>query len=542
MKRYYVLSVLIFVFTGLFGQNTVGVISNSTDAYNGYTLFTSHESTYLINNCGEIINEWTSNYIDGKSVYLLEDGSILRAGFINNLDLTIAGIGGIVEKINWDGDVVWDYTYSSSTYAQHHDIYPLPNGNILILAVTKKTVAEATQAGRDPLLLEDDALYNEQIIEVQPDLINGGGSIVWEWNVWDHLIQDFDTTKDNFGVVANNPQLIDINYLGSSGKKANWLHFNSIQYNHALNQIIISARQLNEIYIIDHSTTTLQASMHTGGNRNKGGDILYRWGNPIVYKKGLEEDQKLFGPHTPHWIPDSYNDGGKILIFNNGFGKEPEFSTVDIINPEIDLNGNYIYTGDPYGPIALDWTYQNENPTDFFSRIMSSAQRLPNGSALICDADSGYFFELDTSKNKVWEYINPLKNNGEILNQGDAPVANRTFRAFKYSNEYVAFIGKDLTPGNPIELNSNLNEPCSTLSNDKIEQNKISINPNPVNSYLTINTPYNLDRIDIYNAHGLKCTSKFNTKSLDFSNYASGIYFVKMIHNNSVITKKIIKN
>ncbi len=541
MKKYYIFFAIVSIIANLYSQNTVGIISNSAEAYNGYTLFTSHKSTYLINNCGEIINKWTSNYIDGKSVYLLEDGSILRTGVIENTDISIPGIGGIIEKIDWDDNVIWSYTYSSSSLTQHHDIYPMSNGNILILALTKKTAAEAIQAGRDPALLDDADLYNEQVIEIAPDLINGGASIVWEWNIWDHLIQDFDNTKDNFGVVSNSPQLLDINYLGTSDKKANWLHCNSIQYNEDLDEIIISARQMNEIYIIDHSTTTLEASLHSGGNRNKGGDILYRWGNPFAYGKGLESDQKLFGQHTPHWIPSTYNDGGKILLFNNGFGRSTEYSTVEIISPEKDMSGNYTYTGAPYGPTNLDWSYQDPTTlTDFFSRIMSSAQRLPNGNTLICDSDSGYLFEIDNLKNKVWEYINPQRNNGDIIAQGDTPLGNLTFRAFKYELSYPAFTGRDLTPQGTIETGASL-QSCSILSTKDAEFADLKIFPNPVKNILNIKSKHNIDRIEVYNVIGKKIQSNYSSNKIDISYLSKGIYFVKINFKDKSISKKIVK-
>lgn len=45
-------------------------------------------------------------------------------------------------------------------------------------------------------------------------------------------------TKANFGVVADNPGLIDINH---GGAPTDWTHMNGIDYNGALDQIIVSA-------------------------------------------------------------------------------------------------------------------------------------------------------------------------------------------------------------------------------------------------------------------------------------------------------------
>ncbi|OMP31470.1 hypothetical protein BKM32_07055 [Mangrovimonas sp. DI 80] len=522
-----------------YSQNTVGVITNTAEAYNGYTLFTNHTTTYLINNCGEVVNQWSSEYIDGKSVYLLEDGSILRCGFVENSNFTLPGIGGIVQKIDWDGTVLWEYTYSSENYSQHHDVFPLPNGNVLILAVTKRTDSEAFQAGRDPLLLDEDSLYNEQIIEVAPVGFDSG-EVVWEWNVWDHLIQDYDGSKDNFGVVSEHPELLDINYLGVSVRASNWMHANSIQYNETLDQIILSSRQLNEIYIIDHSTTTLEAAGHTGGLYGKGGDFLYRWGNPIAYGHGDEEDQQLFGQHTPHWIPEGLVDEGKILLYNNGNGRPELFSSVDIIEPPVDEFNNYIYeAGQAYGPEVAEWQYTDTPMTDLFSRIMSSAQRLPNGNTLICDSDSGYFFEIDSEENKVWEYINPQKTSGSILSQGDVPESNLTFRATKYPPDYVAFEGKDLTPGLPIELNPNL-ENCSILNVEEVNQSEVKLYPNPVRTSLFVETRDKLEEITVHDYTG-KLIFKGHENVLDFSGYGSGMYTISVKINGHILHQKVIK-
>ena len=44
----------------------------------------------------------------------------------------------------------------------------------------------------------------EHINEVEPVCLDSG-IIVWEWHAIDHLIQDHDSTKANYGVVADHP-------------------------------------------------------------------------------------------------------------------------------------------------------------------------------------------------------------------------------------------------------------------------------------------------------------------------------------------------
>lgn len=511
-------------------QNTVGVILNTEESYNGYTFYTVQKNTYLIDNCGQVVNQWTSEFNPGNAVYLLEDGSILRTGKIDNPDITIGGIGGHIEIKDWDDNLVWEYNYSDSQVSQHHDVFPMPNGNILILAVTRKTQAEAIAAGRNPANLPSGELYNEQIIEIEPTGSNGA-NVVWEWNIWDHLIQDYDNTQDNFGVVSENPQLLDINYLGTSSGGANWMHVNSIQYNETLDQIVLSARQLNEFYIIDHSTTTLDAASHSGGLRGKGGDFLYRWGNPQSYGQGTEMDKQLFGQHFPHWIPETFPDGGKIILYNNGSGRTPFFSSVLIVDPPETSPGNYIVPNNSnFGPETPEYIYTDPNdPEDFFSLILSSAQRLPNGNTLICEGTSGRFFEIDPSENIVWEFINPDTTNG-ILNQGDTPpTANNIFRVLRYSPDYAAFNGKDLSPGLPIEQNPNLNS-CTVFDGTI----RLSANNSGTLEGGTITFEVNLSQTsseDITVSYSLADNTADNN---DYSNIAGEIVIVAGTLNNSI--------
>ena len=112
-----------------------------------------------------------------------------------------------------------------------------------------KTEAEAIAAGRNPNLMGAGELWPDHIIEVQPTDASGG-EIVWEWHAWDHLIQDYDETRENYGTVAEHPERINLNYAGDSG--ADWNHINAIDYDTDLDQILLSVHSFSEIWVIDH--------------------------------------------------------------------------------------------------------------------------------------------------------------------------------------------------------------------------------------------------------------------------------------------------
>jgi Arylsulfotransferase (ASST)/Dockerin type I domain len=432
-------------------DHTVGLFKNDTASFQGYTLFNpiSSDVTYLIDNYGRLINSWESDYKPRLMVYLLKDGSLLRTTRITEEGGTYGG----VEKIAWDGTVEWDFPYYSDDFNQHHDIEPLPNGNVLILATEDIPRDTAIAHGRDPSLLVGSILSPEYIVEIQPTGPTSG-LVVWEWHLWDHIIQDYDSTKLNYGVIADHPELMDLNYVYNT--VTDWVHANAIMYNPDLDQIVICLRHINEFWIIDHSTTTEEAANHTGGNNGRGGDILYRWGNPQVYDAGTEDDRKLYFQHDAQWIPSGFPGEGNILVFNNGFTRPGgNYSNVEEIVTTVDSNGHYIQPaqGIAHGPDEAVWIYKADPTSNFYSSNISGAQRLPNGNTLVCSGKQSRFFEVSPAGEIVWEYINPISDN-QPLNQGD-PVSSSTqniFRCLRYSHDFMVATGQDLTSGSSIEL------------------------------------------------------------------------------------------
>lgn len=401
------------------------------DAFNGYTLFSPEYSTktFLINKQGEIVHTWVSDYVQGLGLLLLENGDLLRTTLPYTNPVFIAGgVTGGVELYNWSGTMVWQYNYSNAQHCLHHNIDVLPNGHILMVGWEYKTGEEAIAAGRNPDMLPAGELWPDHVIEVERTGPSDG-RIVWEWHVWDHLIQDFDPLQENYGGVEQHPELVDINYGDIVGKElADWNHINSVDYNEEVDQILLSARNQHEIWVIDHSTTTEEAAGHTGGRSGRGGDLLYRYGNPATYRVGNSSDQRFFGHHDAQWIQAGCPGEGHILVFNNGAGRpQGQYSSVEEFIPPVDANGSYyLEPGLAYGPTEPVWIYTAEDPYDFFAGYLSSAQRLPNGNTLICDGDHGVFSEVTLKKKMVWMYQNTIPT----------PLTNQVFKILCYAPDY----------------------------------------------------------------------------------------------------------
>ncbi|MEL6638330.1 MAG: aryl-sulfate sulfotransferase [Bacteroidota bacterium] len=447
--RYWMLGLALWMGQWATAQQTVGLFFNDSLAQDGYTLWTPNRTTYLVDNCGRLVRQWESDYSPGLSVYLLEDGSLLRAGRENGV-FNSAGVGGRIEKFSWEGDLRWAYSYTGPNWHQHHDIEPLPGGNVLVAAWERKIVEQARQAGSD----QDREYWPLHIVELQP-VGTDSAEIVWEWHLWDHLIQDHDPTRDNYGPVREHPELVDLNFLPPQGgfSGADWLHTNAIDYNPLRDEILISARDLSEILIIDHSTTSTEAAGHTGGRSGRGGDLLYRWGNPQSYRRQGPEAQRFFLQHDARWIPPGHPRAGQIMVFNNGRNRPDGFySSVDIISPPLDANGRYqLDPGKIYGPAELAWTYPADPQDGFYSGIMSGAHPLPNGNYFICVSDLNLFIEVTEAGEEVWRYVNPIGSNGPVA-QGQLPPFTNVFRATRYPGFYPAFEARDLTPGEALEL------------------------------------------------------------------------------------------
>jgi Arylsulfotransferase (ASST) len=476
-----------------------GLISKTDQATPGYVLFSPGNSTqsYLMNMDGDIVHSWAGELSTLLHGYLLENGHLIRLERDDDFPTFAAGgQAGRIREYDWEGNMVWDFEYANENELTHHDIEILPNGNILAISYEVKTPEEALEAGRDPNHTAKAGIWPDKIIEIKPTKPSGG-EIVWEWHMWDHLIQDIDSTKNNFGVVAEHPEKININIHAEGGppmteeqiagmkqlgfatsnatvdnQASDISHVNAISYNPELDQIVISIPHFSEIYIIDHNTTTEEA-------KGSAGDLLYRWGNPANYDKGTKEDQKLFGQHDIKWVPKGYPGAGNLTVFNNDIvnpnnklpsifaalmspNPDPQVSIADIGNysavyeltPSTNEDGSYILNEQgTYGPSEPSWSYAAPDKYSMYSAFISGAQRLKNGNTLITSGAKGRFIEVTPDNKIVWEYWNPYNYNYKLPDGSPAQPTGHfvygQFRSTHFTSDFPAFEGKDLKPMSP---------------------------------------------------------------------------------------------
>jgi len=362
-------------------------------------------TSYLLNKEGFKVKEWNFDANLGNDLELLPNGKLIGMFKTDSPDINFGGFGGVIRILNSDGTIDWEYIHASSNSIAHHDVEMLPNGNVLFIAWERIVNLEAASLG----VATNVSIFPEVLIEINPNT----DEVVWEWHSFDHLIQDQFNTISTFGNVANNPQLIDFNY--NIVENGDIMHSNGLDYDAVNDVIYLSINGYSEIWVIDHSTSTAEAATSLGGNYNKGGNLLYRFGNPEAYKN-TEGERLFYNNHFPNILEGDEPGAGNILVYGNG--NDVNQSTVY----ELDIPNDFSLLPNTNNEPTIIWSFTDEEL--FFGRI-SGAVRLQNGNTLIAEGDFG-FWEVTQNKDVVWKYnglgtsfwrcYGYLKNSEAILN------------------------------------------------------------------------------------------------------------------------------
>jgi hypothetical protein len=555
-----------------------------------YTLYATKNGTqtYLIDtaNSPSTYHTWTSlsTKKTAYSTYLIIPGDTLVRTYkpSGNTTWNTGPCHGGIQKVLWDGTVVWDWTYyQANSYCPHHDICPMPNGNVLMICYEVKSVAEATQAGASSSV----QIYAEKIIEVHPTGATTA-TIVWEWHLWNHLCQNYNAAKDNYvsdGIV-NHPGLLNINYVNPSNPDLSdrW-HMNGIDYNATLDQIVVSMHFMNSAFVIDHSTTIAEAATHSGGNSGKGGDFLYRWGNPASYEA---TGTTIFNViHDAHWVPSNNPNYPDYLCgFNNNNISNPatQFSKVDIWSPPYSGYNYSLTLGQAYAPAS----YNYEFTTVFKSTNEGNSQQLPNGN-MIVNNSFGNIYEVNAAGTQLWtksgansthayrftlcDIRGPIATAGAsstsvtsgtpVTLNSSATSVTETSPAYSYSwsSSPTGFTSSSQNPSaTPTTTTTytvtitNTGLGCSSSASITInvtvgvdnnaDGNKLTIYPNPTTGIVNINENYTNEDYQVYlcNSFGEVVMMENNAKTIDLSDFPAGIYYLKIRGEKVDFIKKII--
>jgi len=479
------------------------VSTASGQSWGDYTLIASQGSTTakLVTLTGTTYKSWTLTGSNGYSCFLTPDRCLIRI---------VGGSGGNagnrIEKVSWDGQVIWTYNVSA-----HHDICYMPNGHVLAAVLTTATSAELSQNGFTGIT---NSLKYDKIIEI--DGVNG--QIVWEWRFIDHTVQGTNSSLVNYGVSSETPNKFNVATQGTGGYN-DWQHLNGIDYNPARDQIVFSCKHLKEVFVIDHSTTTAEAKTGSGGLSGKGGDFLFRWGNPTNYGK----TGATFGViHDAAWgLGETYqaqSEDSTLSTYHAYAGMISVWSNTNVGGmciqpPYIDSSYLFQYVA---GSSYLPSTHYRKLTLTGNSTNMGGNQLLPNGNMLLfAGAGASTAYEKSPSGSTVWS------NN----------TANGCSKVTRYSAAYVN--GDYATICANVEIGSIDTTHTSNNNNgiSDITVPKISFkNPVSIGEIVPIN---NLDQnnnntIQLYDITGKHIVSIQNDTQITIPSVRTGMYILKI--------------
>lgn len=561
MKIRQLVSIFIYCFL-------IAATSSSAQQWGHYTLYGAmgNSNNYLIDTNNVVYHTWAlgAGFNTGYSSYMLPGGTLVKSVQHSPNYFSGGPITGKVVKADWNGNILWNYVYSTTQYCSHHDICPMPNGNVLLIAYERKTAAEVAAAGCSTFSSE---MWPDKIVEIQPTGATTG-TVVWEWHAWDHLVQNTNASAANYQTsIVNHPELLNINYMAAK----DWMHMNGLDYNPILDQITFSCHNLHEIYVIDHSTTTAEAASHAGGNSGKGGDILYRWGKPAAY--GASGTAIINVVHDAHWIKEGIPNAGRLACFNNR-GVSNTQSAIDQVAPP--LNGyNYdIVLGQAYQPT----TYTQRHPCFGYTSNMGNSQQLPNGNMLVCMAvPNGNLYEIDPAGNSIWTYT-VGSSNAKAFRYDDCYTSNAapaiptitetsgtldassatTYQWYINGQLIVGATSQSYTPaadgiyvvritdanGCVYRYSPGYHFTTQTGIENISSNAEPNIYPNPSTGMFSIDKNYFAGKnfeISVYDSYGKLIARQKNSSTIDLSSNTNGVYNIAIrTENTGLVNRKII--
>ncbi len=429
--------------------------------WNGYTLYTlPDDGAILMDMHGREVHRW--NGIAGFPLKMLPGGRIMAS--TKELDNGLQDMEDLVQ-VDWNGNIEWKFntfdTWPTSdkntrpVLRQHHDFQREGNPvgyyagpELLSKTDSGKTLILCHENVNNPKISEK-PLLDDTLIEV-----DWNGNILWKWKAEDHY-EEFGFCDEEKQAIYHWPNFEPRLGVGD------WFHMNCASYvgpNHWYDEGDLRFHPENIIFGSREGCVLCIISRETG-------HVVWRLGPDFSKSEALQKIGWIIGQHHVHIIPKGLPGAGNLLLFDNGGAAGYAAPTRQ--NP----TGNKAYQRDysrvlEINPVTLtvEWQYSAAEagffapiePFRFYSKLVSSAQRLPNGNTVITEGVDGRIFEVTKAHELVWEYTNPYFTDDRGGSAFRPPKMNMIYRSYRVPYEWVPQLTPpdDLTPILPPDIST----------------------------------------------------------------------------------------
>ncbi|MCE7747156.1 MAG: hypothetical protein GPJ51_02085 [Candidatus Heimdallarchaeota archaeon] len=320
-------------------------VSSSGDYYDSYNLMVL-DKTNRVTHVQEIhlvVIDMEGNII---SKMFLGSASALVYSVAKFINSTTAVIGGIHTPFLWN---FFRNTTQSLSFNGHHDYEYNSNSNTFF--TLKHVVSE----------IDGFEYLFDEIVEYDLE-----GNIVWS------------VSTQSFVSHTQWCPFQDINWNARSVT-----HCNSINYNPKDDTLLLSCRNLNTIYKINHTSSEVIWALGEYGDFD------------LYDRHGQLKTSLFYHSHASEWV-----DEETIILFDNDFHNQT--------NPDIPISRIVEITINEEKKTANEsWSYSA--PEEFYSSIWGDADRLPNGNRL------GTFGEMHHSASSHNAEILEVNSAGEVV-------------------------------------------------------------------------------------------------------------------------------
>ena len=251
---------------------------------------------------------------------------------------------GGYEEHALDGTLVHEWA-TNGTPTDQHDMYPLPNGDVLLISYHERDGVDVSALGAG--YGTNANVVDGWIQEIRPD-----GSVAWQWHSEDHIgVAETVAQRDGVQIVFNI----------TSGPVVDLLHINSVEVDPASGDLIVSARHLDAVFRIRRDP-----------GQPDDGQVVWKLGgdaptSPSTTHLAIVNDP-LNGPARQHDARIAPN--GDLTMFDN---RTQTGTASRAVEYKLDLAA---------GTATLVWQDQRTDGQAAFG--LGSVRRQTDGSVVIC--------------------------------------------------------------------------------------------------------------------------------------------------------------